>query len=164
MPIIIFIIILGILVLSHEAGHFVVAKLSGMKVEEFGFGFPPRLWAKKYRGTEYSINLIPFGGFVKIYGEDGLESEHEAHGSGSFTSKPRHLQAAVVVAGVVCNFLLAWGLVSLGYVIGLPTSVDAVPAGQTIQNQKLVISLVEQGSPAEKAGLKSGDEIVSLSV
>ena len=100
---IIFIIVLGILVLVHEFGHFYVAKKAGMKVEEFGFGFPPRIFGIKRGETIYSINWIPFGGFVKIYGENG-ENENDPR---SFASKSAGSKAKVIVAGVIMNFLLA---------------------------------------------------------
>ncbi len=164
MSILLFIIILGILVVSHEFGHFIVAKLFGMRVDEFGFGFPPRLFGYKWKGTLYSINAIPFGGFVRIYGEDALEhSSLEARPHDSFTAKPRWQQGAVIVAGVFFNLLLAWGLISLGYGIGLPLPLSEAPAGSTIENTKTVVTYVEPGSPAEKAGLRGGDEIVALS-
>jgi regulator of sigma E protease len=163
MEIILFIIILGILVVSHEFGHFVVAKFFGMRVDEFGFGFPPRLFGKKIGGTVYSINAIPFGGFVKIYGEDGeFGTEDEACLHGSFAKKSLFAQSAVVLAGIVFNLLLAWGLISVGYMIGLPTSVGDTMPGQTVQDAKLVITDVQPGSPAEKAGLMPGDTIVSI--
>ena len=69
MNIIIFIVILAILILAHEFGHFIVAKKSGIRVDEFGIGFPPKIWGKKFGETEYTINALPFGGFVKIFGE-----------------------------------------------------------------------------------------------
>src|SRR3990167_2595728 len=92
----IFIAVIGVLVVVHEFGHFIVAKRSGMKVEEFGFGFPPRLFGIKKGETTYSINWIPFGGFVKIYGEDG---EHR-DAPRSFSSKPIGTRLKVIVAGV----------------------------------------------------------------
>ena len=100
---IIFIIVLGILILVHELGHFIFAKRAGMTVEEFGFGFPPRLWSIKKGGTVYSINLIPFGGYVKILGEDGEEKNKE----GSFSSKSIWQRFVVISAGVVMNLFLA---------------------------------------------------------
>src|SRR3990167_3556456 len=101
---IIFIIVIGVLVLVHEFGHFVMAKRAGMKVEEFGFGFPPRIWGYKPKDSEttYSINAIPFGGFVKIQGEDGASSDPR-----SFSAKQFLPRFGVVVAGVVMNFLFA---------------------------------------------------------
>src|SRR3972149_10622287 len=99
---IIFIIVLGVLVFVHEFGHFIFAKKAGMKVEEFGFGFPPRIWGIKKGETLYSINAIPFGGFVKILGEGG----EEANNPRSFSSKPAGARFRAVFAGVTGDHLL----------------------------------------------------------
>lgn len=172
MSILLFVIVLGILVVSHEFGHFLFAKLFKMKVEEFGFGFPPRMFGKRIGETLYSINWIPFGGFVKIYGEDpagGGQIEAPAENielpktQGSFAAAPKWQQAAVVVAGVVFNFILAWGLISLGYVVGFPTSVEAAPAGIEVEEVRLLVTDVGKGTPAERAGLRVGDELVGFS-
>src|SRR3989338_6088043 len=93
------IIVLGLLIFVHELGHFVVAKKSGMHVKEFGFGFPPRIFGIKKGETTYSINWIPFGGFVSIVGEDGSEPDHPR----SFASAPLGSRAVMVAAGVVMN-------------------------------------------------------------
>ena len=121
MDLIVFILILAALILAHEFGHFSVAKLFGIKVEEFGIGFPPRLLKIKKGETLYSLNLLFFGGFVKIYGEDANEGATDPR---SFAHKPRLVQAAVIVAGVVMNLLFAWLALSVGYMVGLPTSAE----------------------------------------
>jgi len=163
MNIIIFIIILLILVLVHECGHFFSAKLFGIRVDEFGFGFPPKLFGKKIGETEYTLNALPFGGFVKIFGEDpDEENTNGVDTSRSFTNKPRWKQAIVLVAGIFSNFLLAWLLFSVGFMSGFPTSVGSQPSGYTPQNVNLVILSVLQKSPAEAAGLKIGDKIVFI--
>src|SRR3989344_7316409 len=102
MSIIIFIIILVLLILVHEFGHFLAAKLSGMKVQEFGIGFPPRAVSIQKGETKYSLNWIPFGGFVSILGENPTEKSGDP---GSFSSKPRKIQALVVAFGVFFNIL-----------------------------------------------------------
>ena len=161
MSIIIFIIILVVLILAHEFGHFIVAKWSGMRVDEFGIGFPPKLWSRKPKNSEttYSVNAIPFGGFVKIFGEDRMEdTEPEPR---SFASRPRHLQAAVIVAGVAANFLFAWILLSIGFLSGFPTPAQ-VENGVVPENANLLITAVSEGSPAEKAGILPGDHVLSL--
>src|SRR6185436_7043951 len=113
MSIIIFIIILLVLVLVHEFGHFFTAKKFGIRVDEFGFGFPPKLFGYKYNGTEYTFNLLPLGGFVKIFGEDpNDENTNGPDAARSFVHKPAYQQAIVLVAGVFANFLLAWVLFS----------------------------------------------------
>src|SRR6185436_18990760 len=102
LTILIFAIILGLLVFVHELGHFVMAKRAGMTVEEFGFGFPPRMFGIKRGGTVYSMNWIPLGGFVKILGENGENTE-----PGSFASKPFWPRLSVLLAGVTMNVIFA---------------------------------------------------------
>ncbi|MCM2339127.1 MAG: RIP metalloprotease RseP [Burkholderiales bacterium] len=163
MNIFIFIIILLVLVLVHEFGHFFTAKKFGIRVDEFGFGFPPKLFSKKYGETEYSFNLLPIGGFVKIFGENITEeSISGVDSSRSFVNKPRWQQAIVLLAGVMANFLLAWFLFSFSFMSGLPTSAGNEVKGYELENVNLVVVSVISDSPAEKAGLKSGDKIVSV--
>ncbi len=163
MNIIIFIVILLVVVLVHEFGHFIVAKKSGIRVDEFGFGFPPKLFGVKKGETTYSINAIPFGGFVKIFGENPDEENTKGSDSArSFVNKPRYIQALVLFAGVFANFVLAWLLFSFGLMSGLPTSVGTEPKGYALENVHLVVVSVLAKSPAEMAGLKSGDKIISL--
>ena len=163
MSIIIFIIILAILIFVHELGHFIVAKKSGVRVDEFALGFPPRLFSWQYGETRYALNLIPFGGYVKIYGETpDEESLSGPDSTRSLVNKPKKIQALVLVAGVSFNMLLAWILLSLGFMIGLPLAVADVPVGGIVENQALTIVSVLAESPAELAGLKPGDEIVQL--
>lgn len=187
--IIIFIGILGLLVFVHEFGHFIVAKKSGMRVLEFGFGFPPRcigiqkvdgrwkfIWGRlrvssnfdgdatgqvPLASTVYSINAIPLGGFVKIWGEN---NEHENDPS-SFINRPFWNRLATLVAGVVMNVILAWVLVSFGFGIGMPTAVDdaaALPKTAKFTDRQTVIVEVVAESPAQKAGLMPGDAILAI--
>jgi regulator of sigma E protease len=165
MSIVIFIIILLVLVLVHEFGHFFTAKRFGVRVEEFAFGFGPKLLSKKIGETEYSLNAVPFGGYVKIFGEDG-EGDFRTVGHAvperSLINKPKWQQALVLFAGIFANFLLAWLLFSIGFMSGLPTSVGAEPSGATLTNVHTVIVSVLPKSPAENAGLKVGDKIISM--
>jgi len=164
MSIIIFILILLVLVLVHEAGHFFTAKKFGIRVDEFGFGFPPKIYGKKFGETEYSLNLLPFGGFVKIFGENpDDENTNGPQKSRSFVHKPKWQQVLVLSAGVAANFVLAWFLLSLGLMTGLPSSVGALH-DKYLSNVNLVVVTVLDQSPAQKAGLKSGDKIVSVKV
>jgi len=176
--ILIFLIILGVLVFVHEFGHFIVAKKSGMKVDEFGFGFPPRLAGiQKVNGkwkfvwgmrapldpeqTVFSINWIPLGGFVKILGENN-EQENNPR---SFVNRPFWGRFLTLIAGVVMNVILAWVLVSVGYAVGLPTAVDTLsnlPHHAHLSNPQVVIVDTLPGQPADKAGLKAGDVILKL--
>jgi len=163
------IFLLGILVFVHEAGHFFTAKFFKIKVEEFGFGFPPRLWGKRRGETIYTINAIPAGGFVRLLGEDG-----EAAGdSRSFAAKGPWVRATVIAAGVMVNLIVAFLIFSILLAgnsfrfdtpLRLPLSGELVnvsfPFGQ--QTNSALIEFVAPGSPAEKAGLKAGDLIIGI--
>ena len=166
MSIIIFIIVLVVLILVHEFGHFISAKRSGIRVDEFGIGFPPRIVGKKIGETTYSINLIPFGGFVKIFGEDpNDESISGPDSTRSFVNKKRRIQALVIVSGVLFNILLAVLLLSAGFMIGMPVSDSdtlVVDKGYEITDAKLTIINVLSDAPADIAELKAGDEILSV--
>ncbi len=161
MTVIIFIIILAILILVHELGHFGTAKFFGIKVDEFGLGFPPKLWSKKVGETLYTLNLLPLGGFVRIFGEDPHNTEiapEEKHRS--FYYKPKWVQAIVLVAGIVMNIFFGYLLISAGYMIGLPVPASAYP--NDVRDTALVITSVMPGSPADKIGLASGDVILGI--
>ncbi len=163
MSIIIFIVILLVLVVSHEFGHFIVAKKSGIRVDEFSFGFPPKIYGKKVGETTYNLNALPFGGYVKIFGENGDDPDvSEEDKKRSFVNKPRYIQAAVLVAGVVMNFLVAWLLLSVGFMSGLPSSVSMAPSGSNIDNRYITVTNVVKSSPAEIGGLKTGDKLLKL--
>ncbi|MCR4325856.1 MAG: RIP metalloprotease [Patescibacteria group bacterium] len=148
--------ILVLLIVVHELGHFVAAKLSGVKVEEFGVGYPPRAFTLvKLGGTEYTLNWIPFGGFVRLFGDVG-EGEH---GRGSLVDAPRWKQALILVAGVAMNALTAWILFAVAFHIGVPQPIDAPMAGE---ETRIVIVDVVPGSPAFAAGLSAGDILVDM--
>lgn len=161
LAIVIFIIILGILVFVHELGHFVMAKRAGMRVDEFGFGFPPRMFGIRRGETIYSINWIPLGGFVKIVGEDGSKSDDPE----SFGNKSFWRRFLVLIAGVSMNAILAWVLISVGMGLGLPTVLDEgdqLPKSAHIKNQTIGILEVDPKTPAADAGLKPGDSILKI--
>lgn len=164
MTAIIFIIILAILIFVHELGHFLAAKKSGIRVDEFGLGFPPKVFSKKYGETNYTLNAIPFGGFVKIFGEDPHTEEiREEDKSRSFYYKPKWIQAIVLVAGITFNIFFAYLLLSFGFMYGMPAPAGHSPFGE-VQNQSVIITDVLKGSPAEKSGLTTGDILVSVEV
>lgn len=163
MSILLFIVILCVLIVAHELGHFLAAKKAGIRVDEFGVGFPPRLFKKKIGETVYSLNAFPVGGFVKIFGENpDEESMHGHDAKRSFVHKPKLIQAWVVSAGIIFNLILAYILISLGFMIGLPYSADDAKYGARVQGAELSISYVREGSPADLAGLKAGDQILAL--
>lgn len=156
MTVLIFLGVLFALVLVHELGHFAVAKWAGMRVDEFGIGFPPKLFGIRKGETEYTFNFFPIGGFVKICGEDGVLTGEESTSEGHFTSKSKWAQAAVLVAGVTMNILFAWALVAIAFCIGVKSSVDEAHAGP---NATLTITHVLAGSPADESSLAPGTVI-----
>ncbi len=152
---IVFVIVLGILVFVHEFGHFIFAKRAGMKVEEFGFGFPPRIWGIKKGETLYSINAIPFGGFVKILGEEGEQRDNPR----SFSSKPVGARLMVIIAGVTMNFFLAVFLLMLANFFGLRIGLTDDKTASIARNKEVQIIEVSKDSPADKAGIILLDEV-----
>jgi regulator of sigma E protease len=156
MEVVLLIVVLVLLILVHEAGHFAVAKWTGMRVEEFGIGYPPRaLLIGERNGTEYTLNWLPFGGFVRIYGEDGEEGSTDGT---AFSDKNRFVQALVLVAGIVMNLVLAVVLISVSLAIGTPRALDADEIAQA-KDAVITVSDVLPGSPAANAGLQIGDEV-----
>ncbi|OGG50283.1 hypothetical protein A2763_01295 [Candidatus Kaiserbacteria bacterium RIFCSPHIGHO2_01_FULL_54_36] len=148
--------ILVLLIVAHELGHFIAAKIFGVRVEEFGVGYPPRAFIfGKIGDTEYTLNWIPFGGFVRLYGDEGKME----HGRGSLVDSPRWKQAIILVAGVAANAVVAWILFASALHLGVPQPVQAPEPGEKAQ---LIVSSVVPGSPADAAGLKPGDEIVAI--
>jgi regulator of sigma E protease len=151
-PLLFFIIVIGPLIFFHELGHFLVAKKSGIRVEKFSLGFGPRIFGKKIGDTEYRVSWLPFGGYVKMAGEDPDETKLEGK-PWEFMSKPVGVRALVVAAGPVMNVILAififWGIFFF--------------AGQLkIHDESTQVGLVSEGGPADEAGLAPGDEIVSI--
>ncbi len=157
MSILIFILVLIALIVVHEFGHFLVAKWSGMRVDEFGLGYPPKAWGKKIGETEYTINWLPFGGFVKIYGEDPEPGQKPA--PRSFTSKPKILQALVLVAGIAMNLLFAYILIAATLTMGTTRALTDEEA-RMAPNAQLAVASVLPDSPAADAGLAQGDLIL----
>lgn len=157
MEIIIFIAILFILILSHEAGHFFTAKFFGIKVEEFGFGIPPRLAGIKKGETLYSFNLLPFGGFVKIFGEEGQGVlDHR-----SFSSKSALQKSIVLLAGVAANIVLAFLIFSAVSAMGIPRAVLEEEVAR-YPDSKITIVEIALNSPASEAGIQIGDKISNI--
>ena len=139
-----FVVLVGLsfLVLIHELGHFAAAKFFGMQVEEFGIGFPPRLFSRKIGETRYSVNALPLGGFVRLHGEI------KDAGADSFVRAAAWKRAIVLAAGVVMNFLAGWFIFSAVFWIGSP--------------KVLFVDQVAPGSPAAVAGLMQGDMVLGF--
>jgi len=134
--IIIFLLVLSILIFIHELGHFLTAKWAGIKVEEFGFGYPPRLIGKKIGETIYSLNWIPFGGFVRLLGQEGKDKEDipKKDIKRAFFSKPKSKRALVLLAGVFGNFVL--GLICFSYIycnLGIPKKLGYVEIVEVVE-------------------------------
>lgn len=159
LTIVLFVAILGLLVFVHELGHFLTAKRAGATVLEFGFGFPPRLFGIRRKGTIYSMNWIPVGGFVKIKGEGGEDTD----APDSFANLATWKRAGIVLSGVAMNVLLAMFLFSFIFAAGAPTTLEGdFPAGAQVSQRRIQILGVDSGSPAERANLRLGDTVVSL--
>lgn len=173
----VFLVILSLLVLIHEAGHFFAAKKFGIRIEEFGFGFPPRMFGRKIGETIYSINWLPIGGFVKLYGEDPPATQAklakalragEADRKRAFFARTAWERATVIVAGVVMNAVLAaiifyTFLTISGFRTDLLLLSDYKFFGVKQTNiQEVVISAIAKNSPAEKQGLKAPTKIIAV--
>lgn len=172
--ILIFLLVLSVLVLIHELGHFVAAKICGVKAEEFGYGFPPRAlgfvkengkWKrvkardqKSYPGTIWSINWLPLGGFVRLKGEQG---DHE-HDRDSFLSKGPIKKLFILSAGVIMNWILAAVIFTVAFAIGVPTQTDNLPKGAVVQGERIQITEVVPESAAAKAGIVPGDFLIAV--
>ena len=151
---IVFLLILSVLVIIHELGHFLTAKKFGIKVEEFGFGLPPRMVGKKIGETVYSLNWLPIGGFVRLLGEDQEDIETKpklSEKKRTFYARPVWQRAVVIIAGVVMNFILAVLIISYTFTQGVIVPVKRVHIEQ-----------VEVNSPAEIAGLKPKDIVLAI--
>lgn len=151
-------LVLGILVfliVVHELGHFLAAKLFKVRVEEFGIGYPPRAFTLgTWGGTEYTLNWLPFGGFVRLWGEHG-----ETHSRGSFAGAPKYAQAIILIAGVTMNALAAYFLFAGALTVGVPR---LITDRSQIEHAQLLVNTVVPGSPAAVSGLRVGDEITRI--
>ncbi|MCD6528650.1 RIP metalloprotease RseP [bacterium] len=157
--IIVFISLIGLLIL-HEFGHFIIAKWCGVKVEEFGIGYPPRLFGKKIGETIYSLNLIPLGAFVRVLGEEGGKTT-SIEDCRSFSEKPIWQRALIVLGGVLSFWIIAAILLSIVFGLGTYQAISDEEKGPLI-NPKVQILTVSSNSPAEKAGLRMGDAIMKI--
>ncbi|MGL5831569.1 MAG: site-2 protease family protein [Candidatus Altimarinota bacterium] len=165
---IVFVLLFSALILIHELGHFLAARKSGIKVEEFGLGMPPKVWGFKPKNsnTEYTLNAIPFGGFVRLYGEDNFDKK-ATQSKESYVGKPAWVKILVVIAGVVMNFLLAWVLLTGGYIVGMQPMYlnqedifNGLKEGMIVTEEGLLIK--EVGVELQEQGISKGDKIVSI--
>ncbi|MDO8617904.1 MAG: M50 family metallopeptidase [Candidatus Uhrbacteria bacterium] len=174
LTLLIFLAVLSVLVLIHEFGHFIAARICGVKAEEFGYGFPPRAigfvkhngkWQRvprhdrsTYKNTIWSLNWLPLGGFVRLKGEEGGNVADKD----SFVSQTLLRRFFILVAGVAMNWLLAAAIFIAGFSIGIPAQTDALPAGAIVRDQKVQIMEVVADSAAGTAGIKPGDFLLSI--
>ncbi len=140
---------LSILIVAHECGHFFAAKIFGVRVEEFGFGYPPRLFGKKIGKTLWSVNALPFGGFVKIKGEDEGKNINSESSSDSFAAQPAWKRVVILLSGVFMNFVAGFLIFSAVFMIG--------------SSKGVAVTDVSNNSPAYEAGIKKGDVVMSAS-
>lgn len=174
LPVLIFLLILSVLVLLHELGHFVVARMFGVKADEFGIGFPPRAvgfvklngkWKRigrtdrtSYTNTVWSLNWLPLGGFVRLKGEAG----EDGHDKDSLLAQNGWKKFAILAAGVTMNWLLAAVIFTIGFSVGVPAALDDLPASAVVTDKRVQIMEIVPGSAAAKAGLQAGDELVTV--
>lgn len=158
--VLIFLLVIVVLVVAHELGHFLVAKFFGVKVEEFGIGYPPR--AKKLftkGGTLFTLNWLPFGGFVKIFGEQGTSDSDPK----SFANQKLWKRLLIIIAGVVANMIVAMILFGFSFSLGFLGSKDDFPNAKLVSGPSITITDIQKDSPAKKAGLMTGDSLLAIS-
>lgn len=165
-----FLVLLTVLILLHECGHFFLAKLTGVHVEEFGFGLPPKVKTLfRYHGTIFSLNWVPFGGFVRLKGESAI-SERERSAPGSFSRASVPAKISILVAGVAMNFLLAFVLYASGFSFGrwVPTYLsfqemqEAAGRGEISLELTVTIDGLLDGGPADLAGVEEGEKLLAV--
>ena len=149
------------LVIVHEYGHFIQARKNGVEVEEFGIFFPPRLYKRKTKsGFIFSINLLPLGGFVKLKGEHDSDTENGSFGAASLIAKSK-----IMLAGVFMNFVTAIIMLTILALIGMPQLISnqyQIKSDSRVVSKNIYLAYVEPGSPADKAGLKQYDQLISI--
>ncbi len=172
---ILFLLVLSVLVLIHEAGHFFAARIFKVKADEFGYGFPPRAFGfvrengkwkfvgrkdeKVYKNTIWSVNWLPLGGFVRIKGESPEDSPNDPD---SFQSVAIWKRIIILAAGVTMNWFLAFVLFASIFMIGAPAMLEDLPEGAVVENRTINITHMLEGQPAEQAGLLAGDQILTI--
>lgn len=152
------------LVVVHEFGHFIMARRNGVEVEEFGIGFPPTFWRKRIKSDkgdfDFTLNVLPLGGFVKLKGENDADTAKGSFGAASLLAKVK-----IMVAGVAMNLITAFVLLTIVALLGMPKLVDnqfTVPSDTRVMKQQLLVAYVEPNSPASNAGIQTKDQLLSL--
>lgn len=160
LTVLLFLALLSVLVLAHEFGHYIAARLSGVTVEEFGLGFPPRIAAwKGKKGMLWTLNLIPLGGFVKLKGESG---EEHRDAPDSFTRQSIFKRFIVLVAGVGMNLVTAAVIFTVGFMIGMPMVTEGGVPGAAVDHEMIRVLEVMPGTPAATAGFAVGDALAAI--
>ena len=149
------------LVVAHEFGHFMVARRNGVQIEEFGIGFPPRIWSRKTKkGYLFSINWLPLGGFVKLKGENDADESKGSLGAASLWSKSK-----ILLAGVAMNLIVCFVLLTIIAIIGMPQLVAnqfTIKTDTTTTGEKVLVGYIEPKSPAASIGLKTSDQLEGI--
>jgi regulator of sigma E protease len=149
------------LVVVHEFGHFMAARRNGVEVEEFGIGFPPRAWKRKTKkGFLFTLNWLPIGGFVKLKGESDSDTSKGSFGAASFWVKTK-----IMLAGVLMNLVVAFLLLTVVAWLGMPQLVDnqfTVESDTSVAKNEVLVGFVEEGSPADEAGLQTRDQLLAI--
>ncbi len=161
LTIILVIIIFSFLVIAHEFGHFIVARRNGVQVDEFGIGFPPKLWGRQKGKTLYTINALPLGGFVRLKGEQG-----ESDAADSFASKGAWIKTKILLAGVTMNLLIAYVIITGLLMVGVPPLLGNLPKvgsiAPTTGSTKLIVVEVTPESLAARNGIATGTRLISI--
>lgn len=159
--VILFLLVLSVLVLAHEWGHFITARKLGVKVEEFGLGYPPRVfsWLSKKTGIRWSLNAIPIGGFVKMLGENGDECPRDPE---SFCAQSKKVRFTILFAGVFMNMIAAAVFFTIALGFGVSAIVEDYSGSAVIDDRALEITQILESSPAQTAGLEVGDKVLLI--
>ena len=163
LTLVIFLVVIVVLVVAHELGHFFMAKFFGVTVEEFGLGYPPR--AKKlfvWKNTLFTLNWLPFGGFVKIFGENEDGNTDEQNLPNAFSNQKLWKRLSILVAGIAANLVLAVILYAASFSVGFLDNPIYYPNAHVVSTPSLTVIGIVDNTPASKSGLKANDKVVSL--
>jgi len=146
--------VFSLITFVHEFGHYIMARRNGVRVDEFAFGIPPRVWSVKKGETRYSLNLLPIGGYVRLYGEEGSDEK----GPRTYKDKPAYIRVLILMAGVFLNIVLAWFILFGSYLFGMKPIIPGMANHQgVVNNIKAEVVEVKADTPAQKSGIAAGD-------